>query len=127
MADRTPTPAHRAVETVIREEWGRVLATLVGLVRDFTLAEDALQDAVLIAVDTWDRRGIPENPRAWLVQTARHKAIDRLRRGVTFEAKRNELKVLAELDAATYVEPTYDEDIQDERLRLIFTCCHPAL
>ncbi len=127
MADTSPTPARRAVEIVIREEWGRVLATLVGLVRDFTLAEDALQDAVLVTVDIWDRRGIPDNPRAWLIQTARHKAIDRLRRGVRFEAKRNELKVLAELDAATHTAQTEDEDIHDERLPLIFTCCHPAL
>jgi RNA polymerase sigma-70 factor (ECF subfamily) len=127
MADRTSIPAHRAIDTVIREEWGRVLATLVGLVRDFTLAEDALQDAVVIAVDTWDARGVPENPRAWLVQTARHKAIDRLRRATRFEAKRAEIKVLADLDAATHTEPAEDDDIPDERLRLIFTCCHPAL
>lgn len=119
-------PAHRAIEALIREEWGRVLATLVGLVRDFTLAEDALQDAVLVAMDTWDARGVPDNPRAWLIQAARRKAIDRLRRATRFEAKRAELKVLADLDAATHEEPD-DDDIPDERLRLIFTCCHPAL
>lgn len=119
-------PAHRAIEALIREEWGRVLATLVGLLRDFTLAEDALQDAVLVAMDTWDARGVPDNPRAWLIQAARRKAIDRLRRATRFEAKRAELKVLADLDAATHEEPD-DDDIPDERLRLIFTCCHPAL
>ena len=119
-------PAHRAIEALIREEWGRVLATLVGLVRDFTLAEDALQDAVLVAMGTWDARGVPDNPRAWLIQAARRKAIDRLRRATRFEAKRAELKVLADLDAATHEEPD-DDDIPDERLRLIFTCCHPAL
>lgn len=127
MAEPNPRAAHIAINTVIREEWGRVLATLVGLVRDFTLAEDALQDAVVVAMKTWDVRGVPDNPRAWLIQTARHKAIDRLRRAVRFEAKRAELKVLADLDATTYAEPADDEDIPDERLRLIFTCCHPAL
>lgn len=118
--------AHRAVEALIREEWGRVLAALVGLVRDFALAEDALQDAVIVAMDRWAQSGIPDNPRAWLIRTARNKAIDRLRRDASLETKKNEMAVLAELDAAT-VEPETDEDIPDERLRLIFTCCHPAL
>lgn len=121
------TPAaHRAVETFIREEWGRVLATLVGMVRDFALAEDALQDAVIVAMDRWAADGIPDNPRAWLIRTARNKAIDRLRRNARLRTKQDEMQVLAELDAAT-VTPEIDEDIPDERLRLIFTCCHPAL
>jgi len=118
--------AHSAVDSLIREEWGRVLATLVGMVRDFALAEDALQDAVVAAVERWDRDGIPDNPRAWLIRAARNKAVDRLRRAANFAAKQDEMAVLAELDAAT-VEPETDEDIPDERLRLIFTCCHPAL
>jgi RNA polymerase sigma-70 factor (ECF subfamily) len=121
------TPAaHRAVETFIREEWGRVQATLVGMVRDFALAEDALQDAVIVAMDRWAADGIPDNPRAWLIRTARNKAIDRLRRNARLRTKQDEMQVLAELDAAT-VTPEIDEDIPDERLRLIFTCCHPAL
>ena len=119
-------PAHRAIETLIRDEWGRVLAALVAMVRDFALAEDALQDAVIVAMDRWATDGIPDNPRAWLIRAARNKAVDRLRRAVCFETKRGEMKVLADLDAAT-VDPETDEDIPDERLRLIFTCCHPAL
>lgn len=119
-------PAHRAVEALIRDEWGRVLAALVGMVRDFALAEDALQDAVIVAMDRWAADGIPDNPRAWLIRAARNKAIDRLRRAARFDAKRGEMKILAELDATT-VDPESDEEIPDERLRLIFTCCHPAL
>ena len=112
--------------TLIREEWGRALATLVGYVRDFELAEDVLQDAVVIALRHWPEHGVPDHPRAWLIQTARRKAIDRFRRDRNFETKRAELKVLVELDSEAGDEEV-DESIPDERLRLIFTCCHPAL
>ncbi len=115
-----------AVKGIVREEWGRVLATLVGLLRDFNLAEDVLQDAVVAALDHWPRDGVPARPRAWLLQTARRKAIDRLRRDINFQAKSAELAVLGELDRQAGEEDV-DETIGDERLRLIFTCCHPAL
>jgi len=115
-----------AVETVYREEWGRIVATLIRLVGDFEVAEEAAQEAFTAAVDQWRVTGVPEFPRAWIIQTARHKAIDRMRR-----AKRQSQSI--ELYAAsglgsTMDEPNYDTDeIPDDQLRLIFTCCHPAL
>lgn len=109
------------VEEVYRNEWGRVLATLIGLLRDFELAEEAAQEAFAAAVVQWRETGVPEQPRAWIVQTARHKAIDRIRRRVRLEEK---LAALPVEEAAA--EPAYEE-IPDDQLRLIFTCCHPAL
>jgi len=118
-----------AVETIVREEWGRVLAALVGTVRDFELAEDALQDAVVTALQRWPRVGVPIQPRAWLYRTARNRAIDRLRRDANFKAKRSQLEVLAELESQSRQESMNEtaEAIEDDRLRLVFTCCHPAL
>ena len=98
----------------------------MGYVRDFELAEDVLQDAFVAALQHWPEVGIPDNPRAWLLQTARRKAIDRFRRNANFAAKRVELQVLSELEAQTWQDDV-DDTIPDERLRLIFTCCHPAL
>jgi RNA polymerase sigma-70 factor (ECF subfamily) len=115
-----------AVEAIVREEWGRVLATLVGYVRDMDLAEDVLQDAVVAALQHWPTSGVPEQPRAWLLQTARRKAIDRFRRDARFKAKREQLEHLVAADR----KARHDEDEEatvDERLSLIFTCCHPAL
>jgi RNA polymerase sigma-70 factor, ECF subfamily len=115
-----------AVEEVYRSEWGRIVAALIGLVGDFDLAEETAQEAFTAALQQWQECGVPEFPRAWIIQTARHKAIDRIRRQTRFEEK-----VEANPDSAllrTVVEPNYDtEEIPDERLRLIFTCCHPAL
>lgn len=90
------------------------------------LAEDMLQEAFLVALQRWPDAGVPEQPRAWLLRTARNKAIDRFRRDANFAVKRAELVILAELEASTMPDET-DESIEDERLRLIFTCCHPAL
>ena len=115
-----------AVKGIVREEWGRVLASLVGQLGDFALAEDVLQDAVVAALAHWPSDGVPARPAAWLLQTARRKAIDRLRRDANFRAKRAELAVLHELDRQAGQDDV-DETIADERLRLIFTCCHPAL
>jgi RNA polymerase sigma-70 factor, ECF subfamily len=108
------------IEAVYRADWGRIVATLIRLVGDFDIAEDAAQEAFTAAVDQWRTAGVPELPRAWIIQTARHKALDRLRRRERFE------EPLASYDA---VEPdkTVDSDIPDDQLRLIFTCCHPAL
>jgi len=110
------------LEQTFRDEWGRVVATLIGLLGDFDLAEEAAQDAFTIAAERWPRDGYPANPRAWLVTTARNRAIDRVRRNQTLAAKTELLKVqqAAEdtMDATTF---------PDERLELIFTCCHPAL
>ncbi|HYY63815.1 MAG TPA: RNA polymerase sigma factor [Gaiellaceae bacterium] len=113
----------KTVETVFREEWGRVLATLIGVLGDFELAEDALQDAVATAVERWPRDGMPDNPGAWLTATARNRAIDRIRREQTLARKTELLQRLAELE--TDEDP--DEPVPDDRLSLIFTCCHPAL
>ena len=118
-----------AVEKIVREEWGQVLATLVAYVRDFSLAEDMLQDACVSALEHWSKDGVPKSPRAWLLQTARRKAIDRFRRQANFETKRAELEILTNLEQQTrpVEEDTVAETIPDDRLRLIFTCCHPAL
>jgi RNA polymerase sigma-70 factor (ECF subfamily) len=115
-------------EKLHREEAGRILATLIRLVGDFDLAEEMLQEAYAIALQKWPAEGVPSNPRAWLISTARHKAIDRLRRERRFEAKSGELlqssQYTAEPDAGLEDE---DAMVSDDRLRLIFTCCHPAL
>jgi RNA polymerase sigma-70 factor (ECF subfamily) len=118
--------ANAAVDAVYHSDWGRIVATLIGHFGDFELAEEAAQEAFVAAVDQWRTDGIPEFPRAWIVQTARFKAIDRLRRRTRFKEK---LESYAESGLiATVTEPNYDTDeIPDDRLRLIFTCCHPAL
>lgn len=114
------------VEELYRSDWGRIVATLIALVGDFDLAEEAAQEAFTAAVDQWRLSGVPEFPRAWIVQTARHKAIDRIRRRERL-AEKLETYGLSEL-GPTVSEPNYDTDeIPDDRLRLIFTCCHPAL
>src|SRR5450755_749465 len=119
--------AAEAVEAVYRADWGRIVATLIGLVGDFDLAEESAQEALAAALDQWRRDGVPEFPRAWIIQTARHKAIDRLRRERRFEQKLDSDSAGALPEPAE--EPVYDldEEIPDDRLRLIFTCCHPAL
>src|SRR5436309_4740088 len=121
-----PPDASAAVEAVYRSDWGRIVATLIRLVRDFDVAEEATQEAFAAAVGQWRASGVPEFPRAWIIQTARHKAIDRLRRQTRFAEK---LDAYTEAGASLTVEtPEFDPgDIPDDRLRLIFTCCHPAL
>ena len=121
-----PTEAAAAVEAVYRSDWGRIVATLIGLVGDFDLAEESAQEAFAAAVDQWRTSGVPEFPRAWIIQTARHKAIDRMRHRTLTEEK---MKVYATSGMVSEIEePDYDtSEIPDDRLRLIFTCCHPAL
>lgn len=119
-----PQDATEAVESVYRSDWGRIVAALIGLIGDFDLAEEAAQEAFTAAVDQWRVSGVPEFPRAWIIQTARHKAIDRIRRKARFEEK---LESYAK-SVPTADEPDYDTgEIPDDRLRLVFTCCHPAL
>ncbi len=114
------------VESVYRSDWGRIVATLIGLIGDFELAEEAAQEAFTAAVSQWRESGIPEHPRAWIIQTARHKAIDRIRRRQNFEEKLEART--KEGFFRTVEEPDYEtNEIPDDRLRLIFTCCHPAL
>ncbi len=119
-------PPGRVIEQVYREEWGRIVAALIRLFGSFEIAEEAAQEAFTAAVEQWPRQGTPENPRAWLIATARHKAIDALRRRSRWEddGDPEEKLVLAEQPAR---EPFDESAVEDNRLRLIFTCCHPAL
>jgi RNA polymerase sigma-70 factor, ECF subfamily len=118
--------APAAVEAVYRSDWGRIVATLIGLLGDFDLAEEYAQEAFAAALDQWPASGIPEFPRAWIVQTARHKAIDRLRRRTLFTEK-IQPQLARDYTGSTPAKEYEASQIQDERLRLIFTCCHPAL
>lgn len=118
-----PNP-YFAVDSLYRAEWGRILATLIRLFGDFDVAEESAQEAFAAALVSWAKEGVPEFPRAWIIQTAKHKAIDRLRRQTRLSEKLESYGQLIE----TVEEPQYDtEEIPDDRLRLIFTCCHPAL
>jgi RNA polymerase sigma-70 factor, ECF subfamily len=116
-----------AVERVFRAERGRMLATLIRLVGDIDVAEESLGSALEAALEQWPSEGTPENPRAWLIRTARNKAFDRLRRGALFEEKRTALEVEAALATTAAALDASEEPVDDDRLRLIFTCCHPAL
>ncbi|MGA3074054.1 MAG: RNA polymerase sigma factor [Bryobacteraceae bacterium] len=121
-----PADAAKAVEEVYRSDWGRIVATLIGMTRDFDLAEESAQEAFAAALDQWPASGVPELPRAWIIQTARHKAIDRIRRRALLKEKLE--SYAADGLVREVEEPDYDStDIPDDRLRLIFTCCHPAL
>ena len=122
----SPDQARAAVEAVYRGDSRRVLATLIRLLGDFDLAEEAMHDAFSVALERWPRDGVPGNPRAWLVSAGRFKAIDGIRRRARFDAS---LGAIAEqLDANTVDLADWDDDrLEDDRLRLIFTCCHPAL
>jgi RNA polymerase sigma-70 factor, ECF subfamily len=136
------------IERIFREESGRILATLIRLLGSFDLAEEVMQEAFTTALEKWPEQGVPANPRAWLISTAQHKAVDQLRRRARFDAKRDELQKIAELeqsiaDADENIrrhgmmsdrsEDRFDNDrfdndrFGDDRLRLIFSCCHPAL
>ncbi|AIL63049.1 RNA polymerase sigma factor [Pseudomonas alkylphenolica] len=112
------------VESVYRRESRRILATLIRLLGDFDLAEEAMHEAFFVAVERWQRDGIPANPRAWLVSAGRFKAIDGLRRRARFD--RSQTQLMMALEARQEDEVT-DQELEDDRLRLIFTCCHPAL
>jgi RNA polymerase sigma-70 factor, ECF subfamily len=109
------------LEQAFRDDWGTVVASLIGFLGDFTLAEDAAQEAFTTAAERWPNEGFPDNPRAWLVATARNRAIDRIRRDQTLVAK------TALLATEEKVRQTMDAAFRDERLELMFMCCHPAL
>jgi RNA polymerase sigma-70 factor (ECF subfamily) len=120
------------IDHFYREESGRILASLIKLLGDFDLAEEAMQDAFAVAIAQWPSQGLPSNPRAWIVGTARHKALDRIRRRANFESKRSELLndegLSGRFQSHDDIEAeASDTKVNDERLRLIFTCCHPAL
>ena len=118
--------AASAVDAVYRSDWGRIVATLIRLVGDFDLAEEAAQDAFAAAVEQWPASGVPDIPRAWIIQTARHKAIDRIRRRARF-AEKLDRYAMAGPGASVAAHDFDPGQIPDDRLRLIFVCCHPAL
>jgi RNA polymerase sigma-70 factor (ECF subfamily) len=122
MAEKT----YRIVEQTFRHESGRVMASLISALGDFDLAEDVLQDALIVALERWPVDGVPHNPGAWITTTARRKAIDRLRRDKTLARKKQELRALVERERQGKEEISVNE-YPDERLKLIFTCCHPSL
>jgi RNA polymerase sigma-70 factor (ECF subfamily) len=126
MNDDTSTRARVKIDEVFRSESRQVLATLIRLLGDFDAAEEALQEAFAVALEQWPHDGIPANPLAWLVSTGRFKAIDGMRRRARYDASLNELAKHIETTTSDPLEQT-DEPIEDDRLRLIFTCCHPAL
>ncbi len=126
MSDDPAGQIRASVEAVYRIESRRVLATLIRLLGSFDLAEEALHDAFTAAVEQWPREGVPANPRAWLVSAGRFKAIDKIRRRARHDASLAE--IASELDADSEIAPeTEQEELEDDRLRLVFTCCHPAL
>jgi RNA polymerase sigma-70 factor (ECF subfamily) len=122
-----PVPEHisRTIETLYRSESGRVLATLVRLLGDLDLAEESMHEAFAAALESWTMAGIPDNPRPWLISTARFKAIDVMRRRARFDGAQKDLA--AHMEARINDAPLDEAEIEDDRLRLIFTCCHPAL
>ncbi|HEX4599150.1 MAG TPA: RNA polymerase sigma factor [Burkholderiaceae bacterium] len=125
-SDGAVVDIHRVVEGVYRSESRRVLATLIRLLGDFDIAEEALHDAFIAAVEQWERDGVPQNPRAWLVSTGRFKAIDRIRRRSRFDVSLED--VIEQIEAIPAPDTAGEQGaVEDDRLRLIFTCCHPAL
>jgi RNA polymerase sigma-70 factor (ECF subfamily) len=125
MSERSTEQIRELLDSLYRVDSGRILATLIRLLGDFDLAEEAMHEAFAAALDTWAQAGVPDNPRPWLISTARFKAINGMRRRARFDSTQKDLALYLE---ARISEPAHeDEEIEDDRLRLIFTCCHPAL
>jgi RNA polymerase sigma-70 factor (ECF subfamily) len=128
MPPHAPEDLSRTIETLYRSESGRILATLVRLLGDLDLAEESMHEAFAAALDSWPQAGVPEKPRPWLISTARFKAIDGMRRRARFDGAQRDLAL--DMEARVNKAPQealQEEEIEDDRLRLIFTCCHPAL
>src|ERR1700683_4026149 len=125
--EQTHDQIRELLDSLYRADSGRILATLIRLLGDFDLAEEAMHEAFAAALSLWPRSGVPDNPRPWLISTARFKAIDTLRRRARWDASRNEL--VRHLDAQGSPAESSDEEerVEDDRLRLIFACCHPSL
>src|ERR1700752_5478548 len=115
------------LDSLYRVDSGRILATLISLLGDFDLAEEAMHEAFAAALSLWPRGGVPGNPRPWLISTARFKAIATLRRRARFDASQDELVRYLELQLSSAQKSDEEDSVDDDRLRLIFTCCHPAL
>src|SRR5713226_8824450 len=127
MPQNVPEELSRAIEALYRSESGRILATLVRLLGDLDLAEEAMHEAFAAALSLWPRSGVPGNPRPWLISTARFKAIDTLRRRARFDASQDELVRYLEAQWSSAERSNEEDSLEDDRLRLIFTCCHPSL
>src|SRR5262245_56636342 len=126
MIQNTDEQIRARVDEVYRTESRRILATLIRLLGDFDLAEDALHDAFRAALERWPNEGVPANPRSWLISTGRFKVIDAMRRRVRFDTSQTAISEQLYADTSD-AAPSDDEGVEDDRLRLIFTCCHPAL
>ena len=127
MSERSAEQIHELLDSLYRADSGRILATLIRLLGDFDLAEEAMQEAFAAALSLWPKSGVPDNPRPWLISTARFKAIDTLRRRARFDASQDELARYLEAQWSSAERPDAEDSVEDDRLRLIFTCCHPAL
>jgi len=127
MPQNVPEELSRTIETLYRSESGRILATLARLLGDLDVAEEAMHEAFAAALSLWPSSGVPDNPRPWLISTARFKAIDTLRRRARFDASQNELARYLEAQWSSAETSKEEDSVEDDRLRLIFTCCHPSL
>ena len=127
MSEASSEPIRELLDSLYREDSGRILATLIRLLGDFDLAEEAMHEAFAAALSLWPKSGVPGNPRPWLMSTARFKAIDTLRRRARFDASQDELARHLEAQGSSAERSSDDDFLEDDRLRLIFTCCHPSL
>ena len=127
MSERSTQQIRELLDSLYRVDSGRILATLIRLLGDFDLAEEAMHEAFAAALSLWPRSGVPDNPRPWLISTARFKAIDTLRRRARFDASEDELVRYLEAQSSSPERSNEEDSVEDDRLRLIFTCCHPSL
>ena len=127
MSERSTEQIRELLDSLYRVDSGRILATLIRLLGDFDLAEEAMHEAFAAALSLWPRSGVPGNPRPWLISTARFKAIDTLRRRARFDASQDELVRYLEAQWSSAESSSEEDSLEDDRLRLIFTCCHPSL
>src|SRR5947199_6322387 len=127
MSENSTEQIRELLDSIYRLDSGRILATLIRLLGDFDLAEEAMHDAFAAALSLWPSSRVPSNPRPWLISTARFKAIDTLRRRARFDASQNELVRHLEAQSSAAKKSNEDDSLEDDRLRLRFTCCHPSL
>src|SRR5438132_3568399 len=127
MSERSTEQIRELLDSLYRVDSGRILATLIRLLGDFDLAEEAMHEAFATALSAWPSSGVPSNPRPWLISTARFKAIDTLRRRARFDASQDELVRYLEAQSSSAEKSNEEDSLEDDRLRLIFTCCHPSL
>jgi len=127
MSERSTPQIGELLDSLYRVDSGRILATLIRLLGDFDLAEEAMHEAFAAALSLWPSSGVPDKPRPWLISTARFKAIDTLRRRARFDASQDELVRYLEAQWSSTEKSEEEDSVEDDRLRLIFTCCHPSL